>query len=328
MSSMHTLQAGAVTVHVVEDERRMGELTAARVADQIRTAVDRGLRPVLWLMAAPSAFAFYRSFIEQCRRDNALAGVVRDIPIYQFDDYPVARSDVRFPVTFRALLEEHLFKPLAEVCGALDGTHPLELTGSAEDAGIAAAYGTEVAGLLASPECWVIQVKGIGMDGHWGFHGAATPLDAPPQIARVPIGPQNVRQQRIDWPDLFPRDEDVPSVAYSATVSLFLKADYIIDNVPQESKQFAVLACYGTDQVTGDVPSSALKEHTNAEAVVTRVAAEALLVHRDQRARGRTGLPGPTISRLRSLWDDPANPELARANCEIMMAVLEKLRIV
>jgi 6-phosphogluconolactonase/glucosamine-6-phosphate isomerase/deaminase len=333
-----TLRAGNVDITVTDTEHEMGELTARRVSAQVISARAAGEIPVLWLMAAPSAFAFYSAFVECCRADTELARVVREIDIYQFDDYPVGRGDARFGVTFRALLENRLYAPLAAVCGGLTGGHPLELTGTRRDRDIARDYGREIEARCSDPGTRVIQVKGIGMDGHWGFHGAETPLDSPPAVIEVSIGAQNVRQQRIDWPDLFRSDADVPRTAYTATVSLFLEADYIIDNVPQDSKQYAVLACYGAGRVSGAVPSSALKGHRNAEAVVTRAAAAALLEYRGQTTGDRTApaetgdgrgesLPGATLDRLRALWEDPENPGNARANCRVMEGVLKELGI-
>ncbi|TFH06332.1 MAG: hypothetical protein E4H09_00460, partial [Spirochaetales bacterium] len=156
---MNTLEfnSGNVGITVVEDERRMGVLTAEQVAGQILAAHGDGRQPVLWLMAAPSAFAFYQGFIELCRTTPQLAAIVRDIPIYQFDDYPVGRTDPRFPVTFRALLEEQLYRPLAQACGPLSGLHPMELTGEKSDAPVAARYADEIAQLLADPGHCVIQ---------------------------------------------------------------------------------------------------------------------------------------------------------------------------
>lgn len=325
MSTTETLGAGNVTVLVVPDEQTMGTETAQRVSDQVTAAVREGFRPVLWLMAAPSAFPFYGAFVEACRRDSSLRETVRDIAFYQFDDYPVGRDDARFPVTFRALLEEHLYRPLEEVCGPLTAIHPLELTGTVKDPEIARDYARELADLLADDSVRVIQVKGIGMDGHWGFHGAETPLHAEPAIIEVPMGPQNIRQQRIDWPELFPTDADVPGTAYSATVSLFMQADCIIDNVPQATKQYAVLACYGTDEVRNEVPSSALKDHRNAVAVLTRAAAEALLRYRSS---GSSTLLPATLERLERLWDDPDNTDQAAANRDTMLTVLRALGMI
>jgi 6-phosphogluconolactonase/glucosamine-6-phosphate isomerase/deaminase len=320
------LTAGKVKIYIEKTEDDMGKRSADMAALALKQAVSAGKKPVLWLMAAPSGFAFYKAFVELCRSDKVLATLMKKTLFFQFDDYPVGRADPKFPITFRALLETYFFEPLQKVCGPLDGIRLMELKGDTNDDKAAAEYAAGLDTLLEDPTYYVIQLKGIGMDGHWGFHGSDTPLTEAPKIIKIPMKGQNIHQQKIDWPQYFKTDADVPKHAYSFTVSAFLKAHYIIDNVPQASKEFSVLACYGNDLVLNDVPSSALKNHDNAAAVLTEKSARALLDYRGGvEKRGETHLLPETRARLEALWKEPGNPAAEKENTAGMNRVLKKL---
>lgn len=320
-------QCGTVQVRVVDDDAAMGEFTATAVAAELQAPAGAGPN-ILWLMAAPSAFPFYEAIIRHAGANAALRDALRAAHWYQFDDYPIARGSPQFPATFRHLLETRLYQPLAAVCGPLPNLHPLELTGGPADADVQRRYRDE---LLA----WrrrgarLIQIKGTGMDGHWGFHGAESPLDQEPGMIVVPMNTQNVRQQMLDWPALFPTPAQVPRQAVTFNVPMFLLADRILDNTPQPQKEYAVLAAYGTDAVLNEVPSSALKRHPRAEAVLTRAAARALLEFRAGRARDpQFRLAPATHARLAALWRDPAAPDTEARNVALMDAVLRRLGMI
>lgn len=317
--------SGKVKVHVVADEATLGQRTAAEVVAELKAQRAAAKTPVLWLMAAPSAFSFYQALIRQAGADAQLQSILRETHIFQFDDYPILRSSSQFPATFRYLLQEQLFKPLAGICGELKHIHPLELTGSAADVEIQRRYRDDLLALKGKGGV-LIQIKGIGMDGHWGFHGAETPLDAKPGMVVVPMNAQNLRQQMLDWPKLFPTLADVPKQAITFNVGMFLLADRIIDNVPQASKEFAVLATYGTDAVINEVPSSALKRHSNAAAYLTRAVARTLCEFREgRRVDPQYRLNDSARKRLRALWRDEKSPVVEKQNIEIMEQVLRKL---
>jgi len=48
-----------------------------------------------------------------------------------------------------------------------------------------------------------LQLKGIGENGHWGFHEPGLALDAVPQFMKVKLSEENVNQQMRDHPALF-----------------------------------------------------------------------------------------------------------------------------
>lgn len=316
---------GTVSIHVSADDAQMGERTAAAVVQEMKEQSKAGRPLVLWLMAAPSAFPFYRSLIRLAAGDAGLRGILRATHFFQFDDYPIARSGAQFPATFRHLLETRLYAPLAEVCGQLPHLHPLELDGTAGDAAVQRRYRDDLLELRQGG-AFILQLKGTGMDGHWGFHGAETPLDQEPGMIVVPMNGQNIRQQMLDWPQLFPTPGHVPASAATFNVPMFLLADRIIDNTPQPSKEYAVLAAYGTGEVVPEIPSSALKRHPRAEAHITAAAARALLELRAGRQRDPDYRLCPeTRERLAALWRDPHDAAAEQRNRAQMNTVLARL---
>lgn len=137
---------------------------------------------------------------------------------------------------------------------------------------------------------------------------------------------QNIYQQMVDWPSLYPTVDDVPKTAYTGTVNLFMLADEIYDNVPQASKLFSVLATYGTDDVIQDIPSSKLKEHPNSHALLTKDSASLLQTFREKRAKDpQYTLTSDEHKRLVALWGDDNHTQ---DNSKKMDGVLKKLGII
>jgi 6-phosphogluconolactonase/glucosamine-6-phosphate isomerase/deaminase len=158
------------------------------------------------------------------------------------------------------------------------------------------------------------------MDGHWGFHGSETPLDIEPTIIKVPMNDLNIQQQMIDWPQYFKSEKDVPSVAYTASVPLFMKADTIIDLVPQATKAFAVLACYGIVHPSQLVPSSVLTTHVDSHSYLTIESSWALVEYVKEKKLSDT-----LRTRLKALWENRENPQLEAHNQHMMESILDEL---
>jgi len=328
MQKEHIIYSGRVKVNIVKNESLMGKMTVDHITKVIKEKYVQNKVIVLWLMAAPSGFPFYKALIEKTKEDKFLQEVIKKTHFFQFDDYPISRNSKKFSVTFRYLLENELFKPLKNLCGELPYIHFLELTGTDKDKEISMAYKEELLN-LREDNSYIIQLKGIGMDGHWGFHGSETPLDMPPDMIAVPMNKQNIHQQRIDWPKFFPRVDDIPKTAYTFNINMFLLADEIIDNVPQSTKEYAVLVAYGTNDIINEVPSSALKKHHNTQSYITEKAAKALIEFRKGRDKDKGyKLNNTTLNRLRDLWKDDDNQPYSLQNIKIMEGVLRKLNIV
>ena len=328
MQKEHIIYSGRVKVNIVKNESLMGKMTVDHITKVIKEKYVQNKVIVLWLMAAPSGFPFYKALIEKTKEDKFLQEVIKKTHFFQFDDYPISRNSKKFSVTFRYLLENELFKPLKNLCGELPYIHFLELTGTDKDKEISMAYKEELLN-LREDNSYIIQLKGIGMDGHWGFHGSETPLDMPPDMIAVPMNKQNIHQQRIDWPKFFPRVDDIPKTAYTFNINMFLLADEIIDNVPQSTKEYAVLAAYGTNDIINEVPSSALKKHHNTQSYITEKAAKALIEFRKGRDKDKGyKLNNTTLNRLKDLWKDDTYQPYSLQNIKIMEGVLRKLNIV
>jgi len=315
------MKAHETQLNVTKNDVEMGLEAAKYAISRLKSEREKNRKCVMWMMAAPSGFTFYSAFIQLAKDDEQLREIIKETSFFQFDDYPIARNDSRFPITFRHLLETSFFAPLEEVVGtSLDITY-LELTGSQSDEDVTKEYQEKLLSLLEDDSTYVLEIKGIGMDGHWGFHGSETPLDIDPKIMKVPMNQLNIQQQMIDWPQYFAQESDVPSVAYTASVPLFMKADTVIDLVPQKTKAFAVLACYGIDTPSQLVPSSMLITHKDSHSYVTHDSAWALL----EFEKGNKKLDPSMIERLNMIWENRENVQLQKHNQDKMEKILQEL---
>ncbi len=270
MTSVAPLRSFAhqgISFHVYERAEDMGAASAHALADR-QIALARQQDAIgFMVMAAPSAFAFYTAYTERAGHDAALQAALRKTDFFQFDDYPLPASH---PATFRHLLNTHFISKLRAIVPEVR-FHPLDVDAPDPD-GICARYTDRV--LASGPD---LQLKGVGENGHWGFHEPDVRLEGPPAFMRVALSEENAAQQLRDHPTLFRALSDVPMSAYTANVALFLRTRVCIeDNVPQASKAFALLAAYGSDVVDAAVPSSALKRHPHAIVRTTAAAAWAL----------------------------------------------------
>ena len=318
------LDSSGVDLLIYRDAETAGRAAVEQTAAAACREAARGKNICFWLMAAPSGFAFYRAFVDKVREDRPFAEVVAASTFFQFDDYPIGRDDPAFRVTFRSLLEKHLIGPLETVLRKTPQIEFLELTGNPEDREIAANYTQSLCRRLDDPGVFVIEIKGIGMDGHWGFHDGTVPLTASPSVMHVALSPQNIHQQMIDWPEYFGRIEDVPTRAYTANTALLLMADLIIDVVPQASKRFSILATYATDAIVHSIPSSAIKRHTNAAAYLTEEAASVLLSLRRGNRKGRAKLTENELDELKAVWAG-TEQRYYHDNVAAMLSVLKEL---
>lgn len=266
------LKAGNASIYVYPDAEQMGLATAINVAShQRRLFEEKGVCSIM-VMAAPSAFAFYQAYQNLVFSSPALQKVLYDTHIFQFDEYALP---AHHPVSFRFLLMDQFLAPIARFCDSRK-IHLFQADGPDTERACHE-YGEAI--LDAGPD---LQIKGVGEDGHWGFHEPGIPLVGEPKFMRVKLGEANVAQQMRDHPKLFPAADLVPPYAYTANVPLFMRTQVLIeDNVPQTSKAFAVLAAYGNDVVKDRVPSSALKRHHNAVTRLTSASAWALLEYRE-----------------------------------------------
>lgn len=327
---MQELTTGNTQIFVLPDEDTAGLKAVALARKKLLAAFDRGVKPVLWMMAAPSGFSFYRALVNTASTDEKLRTVLSHSAIYQFDDYPIDRESRRFPVTFRHLLEEYLIHPLQAEIGISPEWNPLELKGDKETNNtVLRQYEQRLLERLQDDQSYVLEIKGIGMDGHWGFHGSETALDTAPGLMRVPMNSENIYQQMIDWPQYFKTNSDVPQYAVTCNVAMFMLADTIIDIVPQNTKQFAVLAAYGTGTVSNDIPSSALIRHPDSASFLTQDAGKALQTYRNGKAKDANyRIDAETLNELESIWKENQSGDDAEQSIEKMRQILTDLSII
>ncbi len=151
------------------------------------------------IMAAPSAFAFYRSYVQLVEMSERLRNACFHTDFFQFDDYPLP---AHHPASFRYLLLKHFFIPLAPYCDPAK-VHLFEADAADPDA--AASRYEE----LLLRHGLDLQIMGIGENGHWGFHEPGISLEIPPRFLRVDLTKENVDQQMRDHPQIFKSPEDV-----------------------------------------------------------------------------------------------------------------------
>jgi len=269
------LAAAAIRIMVYDDQWQMGLATALSIASAQDRLVRAKGQTSFMLMAAPSAYPFYRAYVSLVRSSQRLQQALFETHFFQFDDYSVPSHH---PASFQFLLRQRLFSPLAVYCDP-SKVHFLDATAKDMD-GECRRYAELVQ--QHGPD---LQLKGTGVNGHWGFHEPGFPLSGEPQFMPVILAEENVRQQLHDHPRVFRHPVDVPRQAYTANVPLFLRTRELIeDNIPQAGKALALLAAYGSRTVSPRVPSSALKTHHRAIVRTTKAAAWALLDYLD---RGR-----------------------------------------
>ncbi|MCE5240139.1 6-phosphogluconolactonase [bacterium] len=305
--------AGTLQVAIYETAEEMGLASALAIAtEQCRLVAERG-ETSLQLMAAPSAFPFYEAYVGLARVSRELQQAIGRTHFFQFDDYLLP---AHHQASFRFLLTHHLFAHLAEWYVA-DRVHLFQ-----PDLGEASAACQRYTELLLAhgPD---LMLKGQGEDAHWGFHQPGTPIDGAPGFITVEMNEMNITQQMRDHPTLFRVRTDVPPVAYTANVPLFLRTRELIeDNVPQAAKAYAILASYGNETIDACCPSGALKAHPAAMARTTMAAGWALLEYRE---RGR--LAAEAMARLDEIWDTPGDPEATAAKRRFMRESLDTLGI-
>lgn len=256
-----------IDFHVYETPEDMGTASAIHLADRQVELAQRQETVGFLIMAAPSGYPFYAAYAALAEASNALQAALSRTHFFDFDEYPLPPSS---PASFSYLLRKRFFSHLRNWLPP-ENVHLLN-----PDCDDPEAHCREYARAVldAGPD---FQLKGMGENGHWGFHEPGIPLDGVPTYMRVALSEENVVQQLRDHPDLFRDPDEVPREAYTANVPLFLHTQCLIeDNVPQASKAFALLAAYGSDVVHPALPSSALKRHAGAVVRTTPEASWAL----------------------------------------------------
>ena len=263
-----------IDFYVYDTPDAMGMASAAHLAERQLELAQHQETVGFLIMAAPSGYPFYGAYAALAEASHALQVALSRTHFFQFDEYPLPAEH---PASYSYLLRKRFFSRL-QTWLPPENVHLLNLDCD-DPAARCREYAKAV--LDTGPD---LQLKGMGENGHWGFHEPGIPLDEDPAYMHVALSEENVVQQFSDHPDLFRDTGEVPREAYTANVPLFLRTRHLIeDNVPQASKAFALLAAYGNDVAHPAVPSSALKRHADA---VVRTTAEASWALEEYLARG------------------------------------------
>lgn len=307
VAPQEVFHAGKATVCVYTNQTEMGTASAVALASRQCDLVESNGTTSIMIMTAPSAFPFYEAYVRLALLSPRLQAAIRQTHFFQFDDFVLPSHH---PASFRFLLREHLFQPLASFCDP-EKIHPLMLDASDPDL-VCMHYARKL--LSMGPD---LQLKGVGENGHWGFHEPGMPLEGEPAFVKVELAPINIAQQVREHPELYTTIDKVPRVAYTANVPLFMKTRVLIeDNIPQGSKAFALLAAYGNDKVDVCCPSSKVKQHPHVVVRTTTQAAWALSDYRRRETVTREMLD-------RMSWDFRQTP----AAREFMVETLHRMDI-
>ena len=260
-----------IDFHVYDTPEAMGTASAIHLADRQLELAQHQETVSFLIMAAPSGYPFYAAYAALVKDSGPLQAALSRTHFFDFDEYPLPAAH---PASFSYLLRKRFFSHL-QTWLPPDNLHLLNPDCDDPEAHCRA-YARAV--LDAGPD---LQLKGMGENGHWGFHEPGIRLDGEPTYMHVALSEENVVQQQRDHANLYRDADEVPREAYTANVPLFLRTRHLIeDNVPQASKAFALLAAYGSDVIHPVVPSSALKQHAGAVVRTTLEASWALEEYR------------------------------------------------
>lgn len=283
-------ESGKTRVFIYEnssDAAMASVLTVIR--KQINLVKEKSQTSII-LMAAPSAYDFYKEYADKAKCCTELQSALKNTHFFQLDEYFLSENH---PASFRFLLKKQFFFGIRDYTD--DSKIHLLAAESAESQKVCDEY-TELL-LQYGPD---IQIKGQGEDAHWGFNQPGAAWDNTPAIIKIKLNNINKIQQMRDHPELYASTNDVPGFALTGNISLFMKTKFLIEDiVPQESKAFAVLISYANNAMAPICPSGKIKEYTGKSvARLTMQSAWALIEYRK-----KGYLSGESILRLCRIWD-------------------------
>ena len=189
------------------------------VLNQIKLVNEKGSASLM-LMAAPSAYEFYRAYIDMAESSRQLQAAIKNTHYLQMDEYILPQNHT---ASFKHLLKSKLFNHIDKyICR--DNIHYFSVT--PENIKKDCRQYRDLI-LELGPD---IQIKGQGEDGHWGFHQPYMSFDTVPQIVKVRLNIMNMSQQLRDHPDLYDSINQTPSEALTANVPLFMKPRVLMNH--------------------------------------------------------------------------------------------------
>ncbi len=245
---------------VVHDSRRsLGRAAAAGVVREIAARQTKNGRANIIFAAAPSQNEFLEALGEQ--------GIVDWSTVFAFhmDEYLGLRAD--HPASFRRYLREHLFDRVGLTVDRLR-----LIPGEDVKKPLATCLLYESLLLAAPPD---IVCAGIGENGHLAFND--------PPVADF-LDPVKVKPVRLDHAcriqqvhdGCFAAIDDVPTHAYTLTITALLSAPFVSLCVPGPLKAEAVRATL-RDPISESCPATALRRHPGAVLHLDRDSAALIL---------------------------------------------------
>jgi glucosamine-6-phosphate deaminase len=229
------------------------------VADVMAAVIDDRAgegRPALGLATGSSPVLAYRELIRRHREDGLSFAGVR---AFLLDEYVGLPAD--HPESYRSVIRRELTAHLdiadSDVHGP-DGSHPDPLTAARE-------YEQR----LRDGGPIVVQLLGIGANGHIGFNEPGSSLTSVTRVKTL------TEQTRRDNSRFFDRPEDVPRHVITQGLGTIGRAQHLLLTATGSGKAAAVAAAV-EGPLTASCPASALQWHPHATVVVDEAAAAML----------------------------------------------------
>ena len=300
-------------VFIYKSAKDAGYAAAINVALNQMDLFDKKGFVSIVLMAAPSAYEFYKSYIKISKTNKNMQNAIKNTHYFQMDDYPLPEDH---PASFRYLLKTKFFNHLEKYIDK-NKIHLLKADSKnisricVEYKNLILDYGQD------------IQIKGQGEDGHWGFYQPYNSFDGEPSIIKVKLNKMNVSQQLRDHPNLYNSLDDPTKVAFTGNVPLFMRTKVLIEDiVPQRSKAFTLVASYGNEEIDPICPSGKIKEHPNSYARINMDSAWALIEYRE-----KGYLSEDAIFNLDKIWETPGDRDATVYKKRFMRKAFKRLNI-
>jgi glucosamine-6-phosphate deaminase len=247
-------------VSVFEDRATMGRAAASDVAAAIAARQAAARRANVVFAAAPSQIEFLASLVAD---KNVDWGRVYG---FHMDEYLGLNAD--HPASFRRYLNEHLFGLVG-----LAGSDRLRLI-SGENASRPLRTCLEYEDVLRAEPTDIV-CAGIGENGHLAFNDPPVADFLDPVLVKVVRLDHACREQQFH-DGSFDSIDQIPTHAYTLTVTALLSAPIVTVVVPGPRKADAVLATlkgpYGES-----CPATALRRHVGARLYLDRESAKHVL---------------------------------------------------
>jgi glucosamine-6-phosphate deaminase len=249
------VKVDALEVHVVDDERALGQCAADRALGVLRAAIEQQGQARVMFASGNSQLAFFDALAEAAGTDfSKVVG-------FHMDEYIGMAAD--HPASFARYMRERVVERL----------HPRSFHVLRGDAPDAAEEATRYAALLRDQPLDLCCL-GIGENGHLAFNDPpVADFDDPLDVKVVRLDDACRRQQVGEGH--FPAFADVPTHAITVTVPALLRARTVLAIVPEERKAEAVRRTL-EGPIAAACPASALRDCPHATLYLDRHSASLL----------------------------------------------------